>query len=81
MTLCWVAALRVRICSTQPDALKETLERIEKHLIESFDAEDRAYFDKEFEFFNRVTGISGALKPYIRRPKSERKVRRRDGLE
>ena len=59
----------------QPDVLKDTLERIEKEVIESFDDEDRRYFDQVFGFFNRITSISGALKPYIKRPKAERKVR------
>jgi len=66
------------LCHTeliQPDALQPILERIELALVESFGDDDRRYFEKEFDFFKQVTGISGALKPYIRRPKSERKVR------
>lgn len=59
----------------QPDALQPILERIEQALVESFAEDDRRYFEQEFDFFKQVTGISGALKPYIRRPKSERKAR------
>jgi phosphatidylinositol 4-kinase len=39
----------------------------------SFSTEDRAFYEKEFAFFNEVTSISGKLRPYIPRPKEEKK--------
>ncbi|KAL1959507.1 hypothetical protein VTO42DRAFT_1952 [Malbranchea cinnamomea] len=42
-------------------------------LINSFTEEDRNFYEKEFSFFNEVTGVSGKLRPYIKRPKSEKK--------
>ena len=42
-------------------------------LISSFSDLDRQFYEKEFGFFNEVTGISGKLRPYIKRPKPEKK--------
>jgi hypothetical protein len=60
---------------SQPDALKGTLERIEAAVLAAFSEADRRAYDEQFTFFARVTAISGALRPLIRRPKAERKVR------
>jgi phosphatidylinositol 4-kinase A len=43
------------------------------NLVSSFSQEDNEYFEKEFAFFNEVTDISGKLKPYIKKPKPEKK--------
>lgn len=42
-------------------------------MINSFEGESKKYFDEEFEFFRIVTGISGSLKPLIKKPKEEKK--------
>lgn len=60
----------------QPDSLKPTLDRIIKHVVESLSGEDKAFYEREFTFFKNVTSISGKLKPYIKKSKLEKKVRR-----
>src|SRR6201996_8972081 len=42
-------------------------------LIESFSPEDKNFYEREFAFFNEVTGISGKLKPLIKKSKPEKK--------
>jgi phosphatidylinositol 4-kinase len=42
-------------------------------LINSFSDEERAFYEREFSFFNEVTGVSGKLRPYIKRSKPEKK--------
>src|ERR1700709_2794372 len=42
-------------------------------MIAAFSAVDRAFYEREFAFFDEVTNISGKLKPYIKRPKPEKK--------
>jgi len=44
-----------------------------KKMIESFSEEARSFFEREFAFFDEVTGISGKLKPLIKRDKPEKK--------
>ena len=44
-----------------------------KNLVSSFSREDYAYFEREFAFFDEVTGISGKLKPFIKKSKPEKK--------
>ncbi|KAK2750110.1 phosphatidylinositol-4- kinase [Myotisia sp. PD_48] len=56
-----------------PDPVKPVLDRFMGVLIGSFTEEDREYYEKEFEFFNEITGISGTLRPYIKRSKQEKK--------
>jgi phosphatidylinositol 4-kinase len=42
-------------------------------MIAGFSAVDKTFFEREFTFFDEVTGISGKLKPFIKRPKPEKK--------
>ncbi|KAJ2721683.1 phosphatidylinositol-4- kinase [Coemansia sp. Benny D115] len=56
-----------------PDTLKPTLDRIVKRILSALTDEDRAYYEKEFGFFGEVTGISGKLKPFIKKSKAEKK--------
>ncbi|OGE54236.1 hypothetical protein PENARI_c006G05685 [Penicillium arizonense] len=56
-----------------PDPLKPTLDRFLENLISSFSYEERAFYEREFSFFNEVTGVSGKLRPYIKRSKPEKK--------
>ncbi|KAJ1883006.1 phosphatidylinositol-4- kinase [Coemansia sp. RSA 1722] len=59
--------------STVPDALKPTLDRIVQKILDALSGDDRQYYEKEFGFFNEVTGISGKLKPFIKKSKVEKK--------
>jgi phosphatidylinositol 4-kinase len=42
-------------------------------MIAGFSNADRAFYEREFAFFDEVTSISGKLKPFIKRPKPEKK--------
>lgn len=42
-------------------------------LIGGFAETDRDFYEREFSFFNEITGISGKLRPYIKRSKPEKK--------
>ncbi|KAI7826423.1 hypothetical protein BX661DRAFT_184003 [Kickxella alabastrina] len=59
--------------SLQPDSLKPVLDRIVQRIVNSLSGEDRVYYEKEFAFFGEVTGISGKLKPFIKKSKPEKK--------
>ncbi|RDL34611.1 Phosphatidylinositol 4-kinase STT4 [Venustampulla echinocandica] len=56
-----------------PDAIKPTLDKVTDRMIAEFSALDRDFYEREFAFFDEVTSISGKLKPYIKRPKPEKK--------
>ncbi|KAF9884109.1 phosphatidylinositol-4- kinase [Aspergillus nanangensis] len=56
-----------------PDPLKPTLDRFMDALVTSFTTEEREFYEREFSFFNDITGISGKLRPYIKRSKPEKK--------
>ena len=59
--------------SLEPDPVKPVLDKVMDALIRSFSPADKDFYEKEFEFFGKVTGISGTLKPFIKRPKPEKK--------
>ena len=42
-------------------------------LVSSFSNEERDFYEREFSFFNEITGISGTLRPYIKKSKPEKK--------
>lgn len=56
-----------------PDDVKPTLDKVTNRMIGEFSGVDRAFYEKEFTFFDEVTSISGKLKPFIKRPKPEKK--------
>lgn len=56
-----------------PDAIKPTLDKVMSHMIDSFSDADREFYEREFAFFDEVTGISGKLKPLIKKSKPEKK--------
>ncbi|KAF7515655.1 hypothetical protein G7054_g14473 [Neopestalotiopsis clavispora] len=58
-----------------PDEIKPALDKVMNKMVDSFSPEDRAFYEKEFSFFDEVTGISGKLKPLIKRPKPEKKLK------
>ncbi|KAL9933013.1 hypothetical protein V8E36_008268 [Tilletia maclaganii] len=57
------------------DSLKPTLDRVQENIIKSLSGEARRFYEREFTFFNEVTGISGKLKPYIKKSKLEKKAK------
>lgn len=59
--------------SEVPDPAKPVFDRVMESLIGSFTQEDKGFYEREFDFFGKVTGISGTLKPLIKRPKPEKK--------
>jgi phosphatidylinositol 4-kinase len=61
--------------SQEPDPVKPTLDKVTTSLVSSFSAEDKLFYEREFDFFGRVTGISGTLKPFIKSPKPEKKAK------
>ena len=44
-------------------------------MISEFSDVDKAFYEREFTFFDEVTSISGKLKPFIKRPKPEKKLK------
>lgn len=58
-----------------PDPMKPVLDKFMESLETHFSEKDRDFYQREFTFFNEVTGISGKLKPYIKRPKPEKKAK------
>ncbi|KAL5335246.1 hypothetical protein BJX70DRAFT_329101 [Aspergillus crustosus] len=59
--------------SQVPDPLKPTLDRSMDTLVTGFTDEERDFYEREFSFFNEITGISGKLRPYIKKSKPEKK--------
>jgi phosphatidylinositol 4-kinase len=59
--------------SQDPDPVKPALDKVMNALIFSFAREDKDFYEREFDFFGKVTGISGTLKPLIKSPKPEKK--------
>ncbi|KAK4546096.1 hypothetical protein LTR36_002233 [Oleoguttula mirabilis] len=59
--------------SKEPDPAKPAFDKVMDSLISSFSSEDKDFYEREFDFFGKVTGISGTLKPFIKRPKPEKK--------
>ncbi|KAI1259653.1 phosphatidylinositol 3 [Xylariaceae sp. FL1019] len=59
--------------ATIPDAIKPALDKVMKKMVDSFSGEDKSFYEREFDFFDEVTSISGKLKPLIKRDKPEKK--------
>ncbi|KAF7295444.1 hypothetical protein MIND_01084200 [Mycena indigotica] len=57
------------------DPMKPALDRMTDEVVASLSGEARAFYDREFGFFNEVTSISGKLKPYIKKTKPEKKAK------
>jgi phosphatidylinositol 4-kinase len=54
--------------------MKPALDNMTELVVASLSGEARAFYDREFTFFNEVTSISGKLKPFIKKTKPEKKV-------
>ncbi|KAH3988341.1 hypothetical protein HBH51_000510 [Parastagonospora nodorum] len=59
--------------SEVPDPVKPTLDKVMGSLESSFSPEDREFYEREFAFFNEVTGISGTLRSVLHEPKEVKK--------
>ncbi|KAF8163506.1 hypothetical protein B0H34DRAFT_795214 [Crassisporium funariophilum] len=57
------------------DPMKPVLDAMTDQVVNSLSGAARAFYDREFSFFNEVTAISGKLKPYIKKPKPEKKAK------
>ncbi|XP_006457944.1 hypothetical protein AGABI2DRAFT_64231 [Agaricus bisporus var. bisporus H97] len=57
------------------DPMKPTLDKMTDIVVKSLSGEAREFYDREFNFFNEVTSISGKLKPYIKKTKLEKKAK------
>lgn len=55
--------------------MKPALDRMVDRVVASLSGDARKFYDREFDFFNEVTDISGKLKPFIKKTKPEKKVR------
>jgi hypothetical protein len=60
--------------------MKPTLDRMVKMIVGALSGEAKAFFQREFAFFDEVTSISAKLKPFIKSPKPEKKVRKTPAL-
>ncbi|MCJ1464699.1 phosphatidylinositol-4- kinase [Pseudocyphellaria aurata] len=59
--------------SSVEDVLKPTLDVVMNNMIQSFSQTDKAFYEREFSFFNEITDISGKLRPFIKSSKEEKK--------
>lgn len=59
--------------ATDPDPMKPKLDKVMDRLIASFGGSDKDFYEREFAFFNEVTGVSGKLRPYLKASKPEKK--------
>ena len=59
--------------STIEDEIKPKLDEVMDDMINSFSGIDKGFYQREFAFFNEITDISGKLRPYIKKEKSEKK--------
>ncbi|TFK30200.1 atypical/PIKK/PI4K protein kinase [Coprinopsis marcescibilis] len=57
------------------DPMKPKLDEMTAMVVDSLSGEARSFYDREFNFFNEVTSISGKLKPYIKKTKPEKKAK------
>ncbi|KAG0096965.1 phosphatidylinositol-4- kinase [Podila epicladia] len=59
--------------SEVPDPLKPTLDRIVANIVSGLSGEAKSFYEREFQFFNQVTSISGTLMPLVKKTKPEKK--------
>lgn len=56
------------------------LDLIIEEIVNSLEGADKEFYEREFNFFRKVTSISGSLKPYIKKSKAEKKAKIDDEL-
>lgn len=59
--------------ANQLATMDSTYDRVTERILRSLSGIDKEFYEREFTFFTKITGISGLLKPYIKRPKNEKK--------
>lgn len=59
----------------QADPDKETFERMVDLIVSSLSGDAKAFYEKEFGFFNEVTSISRKLMPFVKKTKPEKKAK------
>ena len=59
--------------SSIEDSLKPTLDVVKDRMIASFSGTDQSFYQREFSFFSEITDISGKLRPFIKKSKTEKK--------
>lgn len=59
----------------EEDAMKPVLDRMVDLIVAALSGEAQEFYNREFNFFNEVTSISGKLKPYIKKSKAEKKAK------
>ena len=47
------------------DSIKSTLDRVRTKILSDLSGSDKEFYEREFSFFEEVTGISGTLKPLV----------------
>ncbi|KAI8923884.1 kinase-like domain-containing protein [Entophlyctis helioformis] len=63
-------------CET-PDSLKPALDRIIARITSDLSGGDKEFYEREFNFFAEVTGISGTLKPLVQADASKAEKKRK----
>ena len=53
--------------------MKPTLDIVTHNMINSFSGTDKAFYEREFSFFNEISDVSGKLRPFIKISKPEKK--------
>ncbi|MBW0462794.1 hypothetical protein O181_002509 [Austropuccinia psidii MF-1] len=61
--------------AVEPDPMKPSLDRIVESIVDSLSGEAKAFYETEFDFFDKVTGISKTLKDYLKKDKAEKKAK------
>lgn len=69
----WIRMTEPTLNKLQEDSLKPTLDVVTSNMLTSFSGTDKAFYEREFAFFNEITDISGKLRPYIKKDKPEKK--------
>ncbi|XP_045467840.1 phosphatidylinositol 4-kinase alpha [Harmonia axyridis] len=57
---------------TKKDPLYDVLEILVNNIIQNFSGASRLFYEREFDFFEKITSISGEIKPYPKGPERRR---------
>jgi phosphatidylinositol 4-kinase A len=68
-----MANMYIDDAGTVADSMKPTLDAMVSKIVSQFQGSERIFYEREFSFFEKVTGISGLLKPFIKKEKWEKK--------
>ncbi|RKP01557.1 hypothetical protein CXG81DRAFT_11848 [Caulochytrium protostelioides] len=64
--------------ATEPDSLKPRLDAIVDRIVNGLSGSDKDFYEREFEFFHKITSISGSLMPLVRsggsKPEKKKKI-------